>query len=189
MVEQLSLAVSLLKANCGDTSVMTKKQKEKHLVMDSPHGQGESPQIVGEAEEERERRKKGKDHWKMFEEGLDKKDCELFNHEQWRPTFTANVIEVLVQDLVRKIKDPTQVMYPSKTSNTSHSERKYIFNLKLQAAEAKNKMMDAVKELKVSNKQVATLGEDLQFAEWREEKLEELLRKHKIKVPMFTREE
>eukprot|EP01018_Ginkgo_biloba_P018458 Gb_13797 [translate_table: standard] len=46
------------------------------------------------------------DRWKVFEEGLDKEECELFNHEQWRPTFTANVINILVRDLVRKIKDP-----------------------------------------------------------------------------------
>eukprot|EP01018_Ginkgo_biloba_P031909 Gb_25358 [translate_table: standard] len=46
------------------------------------------------------------DRWKVFEEGLDKDECELFNHEQWRPTFTANVINILVRDLVRKIKDP-----------------------------------------------------------------------------------
>eukprot|EP01018_Ginkgo_biloba_P024206 Gb_01227 [translate_table: standard] len=31
------------------------------------------------------------DHWKVFEEGLEK-ECELFNHEQWRSTFTTNVI-------------------------------------------------------------------------------------------------
>eukprot|EP01018_Ginkgo_biloba_P011294 Gb_15788 [translate_table: standard] len=48
------------------------------------------------------------DCWKVFEKGLDKKDYELFNHEQWHPTFMANVIEVLVRDLVQKIKDPTQ---------------------------------------------------------------------------------
>eukprot|EP01018_Ginkgo_biloba_P008508 Gb_33646 [translate_table: standard] len=46
------------------------------------------------------------DRWKIFEEGLEKKDCELFNHAQWQPTFTANVIDILVRDLVRKIKDP-----------------------------------------------------------------------------------
>eukprot|EP01018_Ginkgo_biloba_P008219 Gb_33267 [translate_table: standard] len=46
------------------------------------------------------------DRWKVFEEGLDKEECELFNHEQWQPTFTANVINILVRDLVRKIKDP-----------------------------------------------------------------------------------
>eukprot|EP01018_Ginkgo_biloba_P015710 Gb_14254 [translate_table: standard] len=39
--------------------------------------------------------------WKIL-----KKDCELFNHEQWRPTFTANVIDILVRVLVCKIKDP-----------------------------------------------------------------------------------
>eukprot|EP01018_Ginkgo_biloba_P040355 Gb_09157 [translate_table: standard] len=38
------------------------------------------------------------DRWKVFEEGLDKEECELFNHEQWRPTFTANVINILVRD-------------------------------------------------------------------------------------------
>eukprot|EP01018_Ginkgo_biloba_P032717 Gb_02164 [translate_table: standard] len=40
------------------------------------------------------------DRWKVFEEDLDKQDCELFNHEQWHPAFTANVIKVLVRDLV-----------------------------------------------------------------------------------------
>eukprot|EP01018_Ginkgo_biloba_P013553 Gb_24578 [translate_table: standard] len=45
------------------------------------------------------------DRWKIFEEGLEKKDYELFNHEQWRPTFMANVIDILVRDLVHKIKD------------------------------------------------------------------------------------
>eukprot|EP01018_Ginkgo_biloba_P018803 Gb_39821 [translate_table: standard] len=48
------------------------------------------------------------DRWKIFEEGLDKKECELFNHEQWRPTFMANDINILVRDLVRKIKDLEQ---------------------------------------------------------------------------------
>eukprot|EP01018_Ginkgo_biloba_P040489 Gb_11071 [translate_table: standard] len=42
---------------------------------------------------------------KVFEEGLDKKDCELHNLEAWRLTFTTNVIQILVRDLVRKSKD------------------------------------------------------------------------------------
>lgn len=38
---------------------------------------------------------------KVYEEGLDK-------HEAWRPTFTTNVIQILVRDLVRKMKDPNR---------------------------------------------------------------------------------
>eukprot|EP01018_Ginkgo_biloba_P003462 Gb_33540 [translate_table: standard] len=60
-------------------------------------------------------------------------------------------------------------------------ERKHIFILKLQVVEAKNKIMDVVKQLKVTNKQVAALGEDLQFAKWKTKKLEKLLKKHNIK--------
>eukprot|EP01018_Ginkgo_biloba_P035684 Gb_35684 [translate_table: standard] len=36
---------------------------------------------------------------KVFEDGLDRKECELFNHEAWKPLFTENVIQILTQDL------------------------------------------------------------------------------------------
>eukprot|EP01018_Ginkgo_biloba_P029009 Gb_37235 [translate_table: standard] len=42
---------------------------------------------------------------KIFEEGLNKSECELSNHEAWKPSFIANIIQVLVCDLVAKIKD------------------------------------------------------------------------------------
>eukprot|EP01018_Ginkgo_biloba_P022976 Gb_24290 [translate_table: standard] len=45
---------------------------------------------------------------KVFEDVLEKQDCELHNHEAWRPTFTANVIQILVRDLVCKVKDPNR---------------------------------------------------------------------------------
>eukprot|EP01018_Ginkgo_biloba_P015452 Gb_03147 [translate_table: standard] len=38
----------------------------------------------------------------MFEEGLYKSECKLLNCEAWRPTFIANMIQILVRDLVSK---------------------------------------------------------------------------------------
>eukprot|EP01018_Ginkgo_biloba_P038808 Gb_37374 [translate_table: standard] len=46
--------------------------------------------------------------WKMFEDGLPKEECKMENHELWQPTFKANVINILVRDLVRKVKTPPQ---------------------------------------------------------------------------------
>eukprot|EP01018_Ginkgo_biloba_P035803 Gb_02259 [translate_table: standard] len=45
------------------------------------------------------------DNVDMLEVGLDRSKCELSNPAQWKPTFTAKVIQILVQDLVAKIKD------------------------------------------------------------------------------------
>eukprot|EP01018_Ginkgo_biloba_P002209 Gb_19728 [translate_table: standard] len=115
------------------------------------------------------------DRWKVFEEGLDKEECELFNHEQWRPTFTANVINILVRDLVRKIKDPEQ--------------GKEIYELKSKAAAATRLAQKAGREADEAHQQVVTMAEDLEFTEWKVEQLENLLRKHRIKIPTFTREQ
>eukprot|EP01018_Ginkgo_biloba_P025855 Gb_11968 [translate_table: standard] len=40
----------------------------------------------------------------MFEDGLPKEECRMENHEMWWPTFTVNSINILVRDLVKKIK-------------------------------------------------------------------------------------
>eukprot|EP01018_Ginkgo_biloba_P001087 Gb_18578 [translate_table: standard] len=47
-----------------------------------------------------------KDRWKMFEYGLPKEECKLEDHELWRLTFFANIINILVRDLVQKAKEP-----------------------------------------------------------------------------------
>eukprot|EP01018_Ginkgo_biloba_P028378 Gb_29762 [translate_table: standard] len=161
------------------------------------------------------------DRWKVFEEGLDKEECELFNHEQWRPTFTANVINILVSDLVRKIKDPEHgVSSERRRLKNKHLKlsrkssllkilegleslipklgtwilkhdraQKEIYELKSKAVAATQLAQKAGREADEAHQQVVTMAEDLEFTEWKVEQLENLLRKHRIKVPTFTREQ
>eukprot|EP01018_Ginkgo_biloba_P016430 Gb_28048 [translate_table: standard] len=99
--------------------IFTKQQVE--VIVEKLNVAGEEPQEDREVEVERGRKRKGKatvqvelekpqpsvchapghqanefsGQWKMFEDGLSKDECRMENHELWRPTFTANVINIL----------------------------------------------------------------------------------------------
>eukprot|EP01018_Ginkgo_biloba_P034217 Gb_23034 [translate_table: standard] len=66
------------------------------------------------------------------------------------------------------------------------SDQKEIFEFKTKLAKATRVTRKVMKEVDVANHQVATLGQDLQFTEWKVKKLEEFLQKNKIKIPKFT---
>eukprot|EP01018_Ginkgo_biloba_P019892 Gb_33706 [translate_table: standard] len=143
---QLQLAVEIITAQVGD---IEKLEAIGTSATTQSHGQRSELRQVEDVEDRRRKKGKFKvdentpghslehplqpsiehgattgayqyeERWKIFEDGLEKKDCELFNHEQWRPTFTANVIDILVRDLVCKIKVP-EYGESSETKNTKN---------------------------------------------------------------------
>eukprot|EP01018_Ginkgo_biloba_P020524 Gb_33556 [translate_table: standard] len=86
------------------------------------------------------------DHIKIVEDGLD-------NHEAWRPTFIANIIQILVRDLLG--------IWILKCD----MEWNELFDAKLRAVEVTNLAIDAGKEVLETREKMQELLEDLKAIE------------------------